>query len=952
MSYQKKTLSISTKKNTGKGLSLFYSLFTFIFLLLSPTLGYTQSSPNGVIDNVNELMEMDTVFVPMSDGTLLATTVALPVFQDSIVTSINIGGTDYTIKIVDIGTQYVVTDSSNITLQSYELPMIFTRTPYNRLGNDEIGFFPFLGYTYAIQDMRGRYGSEGVYFPMYSDSWQKKIYHPTITIPMDITNANAPNNALLHHDGSESVNYLAYNAQRIADVNSDGIVDTILYSNGTMGMFGASALGNSQYQALSDMPFSAPNPLKCIMPIVATNEHFNTTLFHNGVYRNSLVNGWIMGQLADLDDNANSSDTSIYNTVHSSADYGYSNKMDVANDLIDWFVSEKFPTSPSGAYPTSLLRKDLDASMAPVNNQGYSDPNGTVSRYKNLDVPTYNLSGWWDIFVNGQIETFNRIRKANPLLKQRLVIGPWTHQTIGMRDVGDVTYPSNVLSILKVDLDMAPDDILTDSTLLNKLYHSELLSWYRKYLGGEPYFIIPESSQWQDIGIGKIRIPAKNYVVPYYKFLNYLAKKAPLADIPVEIDNGTNITSLTINAPFLDSALIHLSEPISPSTTDVFANRPPISMYITGPTNDPSNANVGNFWLSADSLPFKKGITPDVFYLHQYGLINSAAPTQNEGTLSYIADPNHPVATIGGNNMIIKTPDNSRKSQGAMNLNNHNFKPLTMDRSDVLGFISTPFNDTVTFVGFPKAAIYAKGKTTTYTTAKTNFDIMVRVLDVYPDGREMFVTGGTVNAKSREYAKSISVGDTNENTLLTNIDNDTYYYFKFNLLPLGHTFGKGHQMKILLSSSNYPKYQSNPHVPTNAGEFYRWAPGDTSTYVFNGQTLSAQDAKISYKFYDQHPSYISFPRLHSSYFASTKEEKLTTPKMLIYPNPAKDEVHIFWNTPVKGNIYLYSITGKLLQSAAILKNQSQYQINIQHFSSGVYFVRIPQLGITKKLVVR
>lgn len=347
-----------------------YSLLAALLILLFQSTGWGQTIPNGTIDNINELIKMDTVYVPMSDGTLLATTIALPVFQDSIVTNIVIGGTSYSIKIVSKGTQYVVSDSVNITPQSYELPMIFTRTPYNRLGSDEIRFFPFLGYAYAVQDMRGRYASEGVYFPMYSDSWQKELYHPSITIPMDITNSSNPNNALKHHDGSQSVYYLADSAYRVVDVNSDGIIDSILYCNGKMGMFGASALGNSQYQALSDMPFSQPNPLKCIMPIVATDEHYNSTLFHNGVYRNSLVNGWIIGQLMDLVDSLNSVDNSIYNNIHTSTDYGYTDKMSVANDLIDWFVSEKFPSSPSGAYPSSLLRKDLDASMAPINNQG------------------------------------------------------------------------------------------------------------------------------------------------------------------------------------------------------------------------------------------------------------------------------------------------------------------------------------------------------------------------------------------------------------------------------------------------------------------------------------------------------------------------------------------------------------------------------------------------------
>lgn len=927
-------------------------LLTSLFLLLIQHITLGQVTPNGTIDNVSELMKIDTVYVPMSDGTLLATTIAFPVFQDSIVTDINIAGTDYSINIVPKGAQYVVTDSVNITSKSYELPMIFTRTPYNRMGNDEIGFFPFLGYTYAIQDMRGRYESEGVYFPMYSDSWEKEIYHPSITIPMDVTNFNAPNNALKHHDGSTSVYYLADSAYRIADVNLDGISDTILYSNGTMGMFGASALGNSQYQALSDMPFSEPNPLKCILPIVATNEHFNTTLFHNGVYRNSLVNGWIIGQLMDLADSLNGVDNSILNNIHSSADYGYTNKMVLANDLIDWFVSNKYPTSPSGAYPTSLLRKDLDASMAPINSQGFSDPNGTVSRYKNLNVPAYNLSGWWDIFINGQIETFNKIRAANPTLDQRLVIGPWTHQTIGTKEVGDVTYPDNVLSLLKIDLDLDPEAILTDPTLLNKLYNSEILSWYREHLGGEPYFIIPESNEWQTLGTSQIRIPSEDYVIPYYQFLNYLAKQSTLSGIPVEMDNGGTMSSLIIDAPELDSALIQLSAPLTAPNPDNYGSEHPISLYISGPTNDVNNINIGNYWLAADSLPFKKGITEEVFYLHKNGSVDGIAPTQSEGVTSYVADPNNPVATIGGNNMIVKTPDNTRKSQGSMNLAAPNFKPLTMNRSDVLGYISSPLSDTMTFVGFPKAGIYAKGKTTTFSTAKTNFDIMVRVLDVYPDGRQMLITEGTVNAKAREYAKSISIADTNESIIYTNIDNDTYYYFQFDLLPMGHTFGKGHQIKFLLSSSNYPKYQSNPHIPTEDGEFFRWAPGDTKTYIFNGQTLSAQEAEISYEFNDQYPNYIMLPQLHDSYYTGLKEEKNSIPQLMIYPNPSKEKVNVVWNTPINGRIHLYDLTGTVIKSDIISKSQNKYQMNVQGLSSGIYLLRIPELGVTKKLIVK
>lgn len=925
--------------------------FIVIFLLTFNVIGWGQSTPNGVIDDINELVQMDTVYIPMNDGTLLATSIALPVFQDSVTTNITIGENSYPIKIIPIGAQYIVSDSTDITPKSYELPMIFSRTPYNRIGSDEIVFFPFLGYTFAIQDMRGRYESEGVYFPMYSDSWEKAIYHPSITIPMDVTPSNDPSNAINHHDGSQSVYYLADSLFRIADVNLDGIMDTINYTNGQMGMFGASALGNSQYQALSDMPFTESNPLKCIVPIVATNEHYNTTLFHNGVYRNSLVNGWITGQMMDINDSLNATDNSIHNNIHSSTDYGYTDKVEITNDLIDWFVSDKFTDSPSGAYPNSLLRKDLDASMAPLNNQGHSDANGTVSRYENLNIPAYHLTGWWDIFINGQIETFNNTRKSHPLLRQRLVIGPWAHQTIGKQETGDMIYPENVTDLLKIDLDIDPESVLNDSTVINKLYNSEIISWYRAHLGGEPYFIIAESEEWQSIGTSQIRVPSNDYVIPYYQFLNYLAKKSTLSGIPVEIDDGTNILTLNIDSPMLEDAIISLSEPLSPPSTDVFDNKPAISMYISGPTNDPVNPAVGNYWLHTDSLPFKGGITEEYYYLHQNLTTDGNAPVQNEGTLSYVADPNNPVSTIGGNNMIVSVPDDSRKSQGSFDLKNPDFNTLTMDRDDVLGFISAPLSDTATFVGFPKAKIYAKGKTSTYATSKTNFDIMVRVIDVYPDGKEMFITEGTVNAKAREYAKSISIADTNDNTVLTNIDNDSYYYFQFDLLPLGHTFGEGHQIKFLLSSSNYPKYQSNPHIPTNDGEFFRWSPGDNKTYEYNGQTMAPQEAEITFDFNTDMPNYIMLPQLNSSFYAGINEEKKIEPQMNIYPNPAKDVIIVAWDIPVKGSIYIYDLTGELLDSYTVSENQNKHQLDISRYAAGIYFVTIPELGLSRKMIV-
>lgn len=915
---------------------------TAVFIALASlySTSFAQIIPNGQLDNIDELILKTTTSVKTKDGVHLATDIYLPVFRDSITTNITLGATTYTIELIQKNTQFIVFDTSNFSANSYRLPIVYTRTPYGK-NSDDVGskIFPFMGYGYAIQDMRGRYDSEGVYFPMYSDSWEKKPYHPSLTIPMDLYPSSSLSNALSHSDGSETVFYLADSLYRTFDVDLDGTAEVFKYSNGSIGMFGASALGNSQYQALSNIPHSATNnPIKCLMPIVATNEHYNTTVANNGVYRNSLMTGWMTGQMDDLDDSSVATDNSLTNTTHTAADYGYPNKASLTKDLINWFVSNSNGGFPSGIYPNSPLRTDLDASFAKVNALGQTDASGTYSRYTNLNKPIYHLTGWWDIFINGQIETFNKVRNATPGSNQKLIIGPWTHQTVGSTAVGDEIYQENVYDVLGFDYNVDPNSLLNDSMMLYDIYKSELLAWFRSNLGGEPFFIIPESNKWQALGTNLVRIPSKNYIIPYYQFLNYLGGQGTLNNLPYELNNGTITLPLTYTLPVVSPPLINLPQPLSAYNSNYFNTVKDIRTYITGPSNDVLNQNVGNYWLAMDSLPFVNGVNKTKFYLHQNKSANSLAPSGNEGALSYTADPSTPVITIGGNNMIPEVPGGGQKSQGSMNVANPAYAPYTLNRADVLAFETSPLSDTMTVIGFPRASFYAKGHTTNYTTAKTNFDLMVRVIDVYPDGREMFITEGTVNAKAREYAKSIFNGAPNENLVLTNIDNDSYYHFEFEMLPLGHTFGKGHTIKFLVSSSNFPRYQSNPHIPTNTNEFFGWTPGDTTSYNYNGTWMQPQPSLITFDFNASTPSYIELPNV-TELPNSVKENKMTD-NFEVYPNPTNNLITLKRSKKGNETITVYSLYGSIMYEDSFNTNELAKVIDLSALSKGIYLITL------------
>ena len=917
-----------------------FKIYLITFFIVFSTNLSAQIIPNGKIDNLDELSLKETTFTLTKDGIKLATDIYLPIFRDSIVTDITIGSNTFTIELIKKNTQFVIFDTNNLSATNYSLPIIFSRTPYD-ISTDDLGgkIFPFLGYGYAMQDMRGRYASEGVYFPMYSDSWQKNTYHPSLSMPMDLYPTSSSSNSLHHSDGSEAVFFLADSLFRSFDVDHDGINEIFKYSNGSIGMYGASALGNSQYQALSDIPFSvANNPIKCLMPTVGSNEHHNYTLFNNGVFRRSLVEGWITGQIGDVHDSLVGTDTSLTNTLHSPADYGYTSRYKLASDLIDWFVVHDNNGFPSGAHPSTPLRADLDASFAPVDAQGFSDVNGTTSRYKNLNKPIYHLSGWWDIFVDGQLRTFNNIRNQNPTSNQKLVIGPWTHQTIGSVTVGDEVYPENVKDVLGFDINLNPSNLLTDSSLINDIYSSELFYWYRKHLGGEPFFIIPESQDWQTLGTNTIRVPAKNFMIPYYKFLNYIGGQGSLDSLLVELNVGGVISSFYYSLPALSPPLFNLNQPLVAFDSTYFDQIKDIRIYITGPSNDMNNVGVGNYWLETDSLPFSNGVVREKIYLHQNQTANGNAPTTNEGTMSYIADPNNPVLTIGGNNMIPKLPITNERSQGSINLANPLYAPTTMNRADVIAFETQPLLDTMTVIGFPKASLYAKGNTTTYSTSKTDFDLVIRILDVYPDGREMFITEGVVNAKAREYAKSIFQGNQNDNLVLTNIDNNTFYHFEFDMLPLGHTFGAGHTIKFLVSSSNHPKYQSNPHLPNNANQFFRWSPGDTLGYNYNGSWMYPQQSQITLEFTNLFPSYVDLP--HVVQLPNNINENRTENQFEIYPNPAQNQITINRTNNKAASIIIYSLLGNVTYQSNLKDNEPYKIIDISNFANGIYFISL------------
>jgi predicted acyl esterase len=918
--------------------------------LFCASLIFSQSNNNGQLDTISEFTTITTVYATMPDGTKLATDIYLPIISDSITTAIDFEDSTYIIQIIPKGTQLFVYDSTGneANANPFKLPMVFTRTPYGKGSYDEFGvYLNVLGYAYALQDMRGRYESEGVYLPMYSDAWDKSVYHPVETHPLDITDISDPKNGVYHQDGRFSIDYLKDSLYKMYDLDGDGIAETNdpVY-NGSIVMFGASALGNTQYQAGAAFKNDiTQDGLKGMVPIVATNEHFNCVLQHNGVFRQALVQGWLTGQLQDNVD-INPSDDDIQNNIHSIFDYGNMSGDSVIATAVDYITTVKDYNGYTGMYPNFAYRTDANANWAPVDQDGESDPDGTINRYTNMELPMYHLTGWWDIFIDGQLETYNHIMtntSESTQSNQKMIIGPWTHATISSDEVGDVVYPASVKDIKLVNTEV-------EDANLTELVEGDLVDWFRYLLNynadnylGEPKVFIPESNVWQSVGTSSIRIPSKDSYISYSEFINYLGGFGPISGISIELNNDGDITPLIIDLP-ADSAnqqagTSPVSEPVSEPVN--FEDVPNIRYYVPGPVGDgiAANAKTGNYWSSADEFPLKQGWRCYPMYLHADGSIDTIAPIVTEEQVGYNHDPDDPIYTIGGGNLAIPTPEGDRVSAGPLDYTDSSFAEVTMDRDGVISFMSGAITDSLSIIGIPKAKIYASSTPLSGPDGPTDTDFFVRILDVYPDGRELFVVEGAVNARARDYSKQLSTGVEDIDIPYSNIEAGEVYEYEFNLLPIAYTFGHDHQVKVLISSSNWPRYQSNANVPIEHGDFFRRTPEDGQTYTYEGTVYSPRVAHQEIYFSPEQPSQIIFPMFDGvSDPNKSTDPDLGDKEWLIYPNPIQDEFNVLTSLNEPYSIEIYDVSGEMIYSSS--ENSGKATIDATGFSAGVYVVKL------------
>src|SRR5437588_4118 len=265
------------------------------------------------------------------------------------------------------------------------------RTPYNK----EVRAAPFAryfasrGYVVVVQDVRGRYRSQGRWRPLSDDG----------------------------RDGYDTTQWIGHHS----------------WSDGGIGTVGTSYEGGTQHAlAIAAAPF-----VKAMIPLFSMSDVGRYGLRHNGAFELRWVN-WVLS-MGDPGGPPN-----LVAAARAASDPAAAPAL---ADLVN-HVPEYVRALPLRAGDTPLkFAPDYEEWLTAVMSHGGDDPvfKGMgvevvdhLADYK--DIPVYHVTGWYDSWAL-QVANLNYVglheRKKSP---QRLIVGPWTHSRPNASYAGDAQF--------------------------------------------------------------------------------------------------------------------------------------------------------------------------------------------------------------------------------------------------------------------------------------------------------------------------------------------------------------------------------------------------------------------------------------------------------------------------------------------------------------------------------
>ena len=276
-------------------------------------------------------------------------------------------------------------------------PALLQRTPYDKSapGSKTASLdavrAAMRGYAVVIQDVRGRYSSDGEFYTF-----------------VDETN-----------DGYDSVEWAA--AQP--------------WCSGKVGMYGGSYVGATQWLAAK-----AGHPaLAAIAPAATSSDYHEGWAWQGGAFELGFNLSWAFGLTTGNWDN-------ISNRL-----FLQSRQLEVLIESKDNLMAayNYLPMRELSDLEGGLAPYYYDW----LDHPEYDDYWKSVSieeSHADITVPAFNHGGWYDIFLGGTIRNFTRMRELGATEEarrgQRLVLGPWVHGGVATSVSGEFNFGTRAAS--------------------------------------------------------------------------------------------------------------------------------------------------------------------------------------------------------------------------------------------------------------------------------------------------------------------------------------------------------------------------------------------------------------------------------------------------------------------------------------------------------------------------
>ena len=290
-------------------------------------------------------------------------------------------------------------------------------------------------------------------------------------------------------------------------------------------------------------------------------------------------------------------------------------------------------------------------------------------------------------------------------------------------------------------------------------------------------------------------------------------------------------------------------------------------------------------WNSTNASSIESGSTEEWLLNENNQLSNQLG----NGSSSFVSDPKNPTPTLGGATL------SDALDQGP-------YDQISIEnRNDLTTFTTGDLTSSIGISGRVKLNLYVEAD-------QPDVDIAVRLVDVYPDGRNILINDGIKRMRFRNgYAQTDEVFMTTGQVYNVDVD-----------LPfVNYTWKSGHELKVYISGNNATRWDVNLQ---NGGAMY--TAGDTNV------------ANIQIHHSTQYPSKIILPVNDP---LGIKEKRDVIHDIIVFPNPAKGVVR-FEMASIPDQISLLDAQGKKVYTKKI--NASIFIIDVQHLESGIYFYHI------------